>query len=83
MHELEKKVKLIKGKKTPESSMAFKASMAMLEAKTDNSSNESSFPHEKPKANNRNNPVLDKKGSRAMPMLDGQGSQKRTVSPVC
>ena len=38
----------------------------MLEAKTDNSSGESLFADEKPKANNRNDPVLDRmrKGTR-------------------
>ena len=36
----------------------------MLEAKTENSSNESLFPDEKLKANNRNNPALDRKRSR-------------------
>ena len=36
----------------------------MLEAKTDNGSNESSFADvEKPEANNRSNPALDRKGS--------------------
>ena len=35
----------------------------MLEAKTENSSNESLFADEKPKANNRNNPALDRKGN--------------------
>ena len=33
----------------------------MLEEKTDNSNNDSFFADEKPKANNRNNPVLDRK----------------------
>ena len=37
--------------------------MAMLEAKTDSSSNESFFAVEKPEANNRNNPALDRKGN--------------------
>ena len=36
----------------------------MLEAKTDNSQNESSFMNEKLKANNRNNPALEGKRSR-------------------
>ena len=35
----------------------------MLEAKTDNNSNESLFADEKPKANNRNNPALDRSGN--------------------
>ena len=54
-YELWKKAGLIKGNKTPE------ARAAMLEAKTDNSSNESFFPDEKPKAKNRNNHALDRK----------------------
>ena len=33
----------------------------MLEVKTDNSSDESLFPDEKPKASNRNNAALDRK----------------------
>ena len=63
LHEFSKKARLIKGKNTPQSSRALEARVAMLEAKTDNSSNESLFPGEKPKANNRNNPALDRKGS--------------------
>ena len=64
LYELQKKVRLIKGKKTPESSRASEARVAMLEAKTENSSNESLFVDEKPKANNKNNPALDKKESK-------------------
>ena len=37
--------------------------MAVLEAKTDNSSNESLFADKKPKANDRNNPAVDRKGN--------------------
>ena len=37
--------------------------MAMLEAKTDNSSNDSLFPEEKPKASNGNNLALDRTGN--------------------
>ena len=44
-----------------QSSRALKAKVAVLEAKTDNSSNESLFADVKPKANNRNNPALDRK----------------------
>ena len=40
LYELQKKARLMKGKKIPESSRALKARVAMLEAKTDNSSNE-------------------------------------------
>ena len=64
LHELWKNTKLIKSKKTPESSRALEARVAMLKAKTDNSSYESLFADEKPKPNNRNNPALDRKGSR-------------------
>ena len=44
--------------------------MVVLEVKTDNSSNESLFPDEKPKANNKNNPALDRKGSRTRQSAD-------------
>ena len=64
LYELQKKTGLIKGKKTQERSRSLEARVAMLEAKTDNSSNESLFTDKKPKANNRNNPALDEKGSR-------------------
>ena len=47
----------------PESSRALEARVAMLEEKTDNSSDEGLFADEKPKANNRNNPALDRKGN--------------------
>ena len=55
---------LIKDKKTPESSRALEARVVVLEAKTDNCSNESLFADRKPKTNNRNNPALDSNGSR-------------------
>ena len=54
----------MKGKKTPESSNAVAARVAMLEATMDNSSNESLFQYEKPESNNRHDPALDKKGSK-------------------
>ena len=63
LYKLWKKAGLITGKRTPEISRAFKARVATLEAKTDNSSNWSLFPDEKPKANNKNNPALDRKGN--------------------
>ena len=63
LYELWKKAGLIKHKKTPESNRAFKARVATLEAKTDKSSDESLFEDEKLKANNRNNPALDRKGN--------------------
>ena len=51
MYELRKKVRLINGKKTPESRKALEVRVAALEAKTDKSSNESLFSDvEKPKA---------------------------------
>ena len=61
LYELWKKARLIKGKKTPKSSRALEARVAMLEAETDNNSNESLFPDKKSKANNRNNPAFDRK----------------------
>ena len=51
-------------KRTPENKRALKAREAMLEAKTEKSSNDSLFPDEKLKANDSNNPALNKKGSR-------------------
>ena len=60
LYELQKEAKLSKDKKTPYSSRALEAGVAMLETKTDNSIDESFlFPDEKPKVNNRNNQVLD------------------------
>ena len=59
LYELQKKTGLIKGKKTQERSRSLEARVAMLEAKTDNSSNESVFADEKPIGKNRNNPALD------------------------
>ena len=64
LYVLQKKARLIKGKKTPESSRAVETRVAALEAKTVNSSNENLFTDEKHKANNRNNPALDRKESR-------------------
>ena len=63
LYKLWKKVGLVKGKKTLEISRALEARVARLEAKTENSSNESLFADEKPKSNNRNIPALDRKGS--------------------
>ena len=51
------------GKKDPKRSRALEAKVAVLEAKADNSSDDSLLPDKKPKANNRNNPALDNKGS--------------------
>ena len=50
LYKLQKMAGIVKGKKT--SSRALEAGGAVLEAKTDNSSNESLFPDEKPKASN-------------------------------
>ena len=59
-----KKAGLIKSKKTSESGRALEAKVATLEAKTENSSNQSLFIDvEKPKSNNRSNPALNRKGS--------------------
>ena len=60
LYELKKKARLIKSKKTPETSRALEAIVAAHLVKTDNSSDESLFLDEKPKANNRNNPDLDR-----------------------
>ena len=62
LHELQKRARLIKEKKTTESSRAFEARLAMLKAKSENSSDESLFAEIKPTPNNRNNPALDRKG---------------------
>ena len=62
LYELWKRARLMKGKKTSESSRALEAKVAVLEAKSENSSNESSFADMKPTTSNRNNPALDKKG---------------------
>ena len=51
----------------------------------DNSSDDSLFTVEKPKANNRNNQLLtvrEMAPERAMQTFGGKGYQKRTVSPV-
>ena len=47
----------------PESSRASEARVAMLDSKTDKRNNESLFIDERPKANNRNNPAIDRKGN--------------------
>ena len=62
-HELWKKAGLMKGEKTPESSRALEARVAVLESKAHNGSNESLFANEELKANNRKNPALDRKRS--------------------
>ena len=76
LYELQKKAGLINSKKILESSTASEAKKTAQEAKTQNSSNKSLFADvEKPKANNRNNPALDRKGTKqdiAMQTLDGQ-----------
>ena len=48
---------------TPECSEATEPRVAMLVTKKENSSNESIFEGDKPKATNRNNPAIDRKGS--------------------
>ena len=63
LHELQKKAGLIMGKNTPESSNTIEATVALLEEKTDDSSNESLLANEMPKVNKKHNPVLDRKGS--------------------
>ena len=76
LYKLQKKARLIKGKKTPESSRALEARVAVLEVKAVNHSNECLFVGEKPKADKRDNSALDRKenGTRQR-TLDGQGSQ--------
>ena len=66
VYKLLKEARLIKGKKIdPRKQQSFREDrVAVLEAKTDNNNNESLFADENPKANNRNNPALDRKGSR-------------------
>ena len=61
LYELWKEAKLIKGKMAQEIGRALEARVAMLKAKTNNSSNKSFFADEKPKDNNRNSPALDRK----------------------
>ena len=63
LYELQKKARLIKGMKTQESSTALEARGDTLEAKSENSSNESLFADVKPTTSNRNNPALDRKGN--------------------
>ena len=63
LYELWKRAGLIKGKKTPESSRVLEARVAMLEAKSENSSNESLFANVKPTTSNRNNPALNRQGN--------------------
>ena len=63
MYELQCNARLLKGTKTPESSMTLDARVAVLEVKRENSSNESLFADEKPNTNQRNNPDLERKGS--------------------
>ena len=64
LYHLQNKARHIKGKKIPERSRTFEARMVVLEAKTENSSNESLFTDEMPKANERNNQALDRKGGK-------------------
>ena len=62
LYEFWKKERLIKGKKTPESIRALETRVATLEAKTESSSNQNLFADiETPKANNINNPALDRR----------------------
>ena len=64
LYELKKKARLSMGEKTPESRRSLEARVVTLEVKTNNSSNECLFADEKPKANNSNDPALDKKVNR-------------------
>ena len=64
LYDLWKRARIIKGKKTSESSRTLKARVAMLEAKSENRSDESSFADTKPTTCDRNNPDLDRKCNR-------------------
>ena len=59
MYELQCKTGLLKGRNTTQSSKVLVARVAMLEAKTDNSSHESLLLDEKLNASYRSNPALD------------------------
>ena len=61
LYTLQKEARLRKGSKTPERNRALEAKVAMLQTKTENSSNESFFADEKLKDNKRNNAALDNK----------------------
>ena len=61
LYELQKRARLIKGEKTPESSRVLDARVAVLKAKSENSSIEMLFADVKPSARNRNNSALDRK----------------------
>ena len=63
LYELQHEAELLKGKKTPETSQALEAIVAVLKAKTNNSYDERLFTDKKHKANNRNIPFIDGKGS--------------------
>ena len=63
LYEPQKRARLVKGKKTTESSRVLEDRVAVLEAKSENSSNESFFAFMKCTASNRNNLALDKKGN--------------------
>ena len=64
LYELQKKAQLIEGKKTSESSRTLEARVVMLQAIIKNNSDERLFTDERPKADIRNNPALDRKGSK-------------------
>ena len=71
--ELPKKAGLIKGRKTPESSTALEARVAGLEAKSENSSNESLFTDMKPTAIEIIQTLIERETApdRAIQMPDG------------
>ena len=60
--ELWHKAVLVYGKKMQDNSKKLEARAAVLEAKTDNSTNEGLFTDKKSKNSTRNNLVLDRKG---------------------
>ena len=86
LYELWKKVGLIKSKKTTKSSRALRARVAMLEAKTDNNSDRCLLADEKPKLMTEIiKPLTEREVVlvKAAQILDHQGHQKGTGSPVC
>ena len=65
MYELQHKARLLKGKKTLESSKALVVRVTMLEVKTDNSSNESLFAEKRPKPKTKIIQPLTERGGAA------------------
>ena len=86
LYELQKRARLIRGKKTPEGKRGSEARVAMMEAKSENSSNESLFADVKLTASDRNNQAFDRKGnstrhSQSYADASQLGSSKRESKP--